>query len=67
MYSRRIPFCAWPWLTPKGTPNPDEFFDDTEGVQAASHPALEQRVSALEQELAEFKEAFDKLMKELLG
>ncbi|SEM19536.1 hypothetical protein SAMN05216436_102191 [bacterium A37T11] len=50
-----------------GMPNPEDFFDDAEGSQSVHHGALEQRVIVLEQELAELKEAFEKLMKELLG
>ncbi len=46
-----------------GTPeiNDDDFADDSQG----RHPGMEARVAKLETELAELKEAFDKLMKEL--
>lgn len=47
-----------------GTPdvNDDDFADDTPG---RAHGGLESRVVKLETELAELREAFDKLMKEL--
>ena len=41
--------------------NDDDFADDTQG----KHTGLEARVAKLETELAELKEAFDKLMQEL--
>ncbi len=46
-----------------GTPeiNDDDFADDIQ----VRHPGIEARVAKLETELAELKEAFDKLMKEL--
>ena len=40
--------------------------DDTEEVSGRSSTGLETRVAKLEQELAELREAFDKLMKELM-
>jgi hypothetical protein len=47
-----------------GTPEINEDDDDEVGVRSSS--GLEARVAKLEQELAELREAFDKLMKELM-
>lgn len=47
-----------------GTPQITE--DDDEEVMVRSSGGLEARVTKLEQELAELREAFDKLMKELM-
>ena len=49
-----------------GTPEIDEN-DDIEESSTRSGSGLEARVAKLEQDLAEMKEAFDKLMKELMG
>ena len=47
---------------------PDIVDDDyTEETSSRSSSGLEARVAKLEQDLAEMKEAFDKLMKELMG
>ena len=48
-----------------GTPEPEEEGDPAQYSGKAG--GLESRVLKLEQELAELKEAFDKLMKELMG
>jgi len=49
-----------------GTPDPDDslYQDDVSGTGNAG---LEQRLTVVEQELADLKEAFSKLMKELMG
>ena len=49
-----------------GTPDPDDslYQDDAPGT---GNSGLEQRLTVVEQELADLKEAFSKLMKELMG